>query len=328
MSDQKLLQRALDHCITDTRSKALPEPYRGKVREVYRLTADRLAIVVTDRVSAFDYILPEAIPFKGQILNRLAEFFLRRADTIMPTHLLEVPHPNISLVRECNPLPVEVVVRGYLAGHAWRLYRDGHRQICGIPLPEGMLPNQRFDEPILTPTTKAVEGHDEDISEQQILQQGLITEDLWQQIREKAFALFEQGSRIAEQRGLLLVDTKYEFGLYNGELMLIDEVHTPDSSRYFYADSYEQKLKNREKQHQLSKEFVREWLMEQGFQGGEGEQLPELSDEFRIQVYRRYAELYEKLAGEPFEPEPVEAFHKNLAALLAGQVRESWSQSH
>ncbi|MEX0639246.1 MAG: phosphoribosylaminoimidazolesuccinocarboxamide synthase, partial [Balneolaceae bacterium] len=238
------IKQSLNSCIHSTRLPSFDEPYRGKVRDVYSLDEKRLAIVVTDRISAFDHIMKEAIPFKGQILNRLAEFSFRKVEDLIPTHILSVPHPNVTVAKKCDPIPIEVVVRGYLTGHAWRTWQSGKRMLCGVPLPSDMKEHERFDQPILTPATKAVEGHDEDISEQEILKKRIVDPELWHRIREVAFQLFERGSSIAEREGLILVDTKYEFGLHQGELTLIDEVHTTDSSRYFYADGYHERLES------------------------------------------------------------------------------------
>ncbi len=306
----------LAHSIHQTNSETLPAPYRGKVRDVYKLPDDVLAIVTTDRVSAFDHILPQTIPYKGQILNRLAGHAFVHASKVMPTHMIDIPHPNVMIARACRILPIEIVVRGYLAGHAWREYESGKRTLCGVSLPDGLVKNQKLPEPIITPTTKATEGHDEDISEDQILQQGLVSPDLWNTIKSRAFHLFETGSQQAAERGLILVDTKYEFGVMDGELILADEVHTPDSSRFFYADGYEERLQNGEPQKQLSKEFVREWLVKQGFSGKAGQQIPQMPDEFRIEVYERYAELYKTLTGESFSPVYTEDFNLQLPEIL------------
>jgi phosphoribosylaminoimidazole-succinocarboxamide synthase len=296
-------REALDHCVVKTGlSEKLGEPYRGKVRDVYTLSPELLGIVATDRISAFDHIMREAIPFKGQILNRLSAFGFEKVKDILPVHVVDVPHPNITIAKKCEPIPIEIVVRGYLTGHAWRVYKSGKRELCGVRLPSGMKEHQKFPEPILTPATKAKEGHDEDISEKEILEKGIITLTLWKEIRTAAFQLFARGTDVAAKRGLILVDTKYEMGLYNGELTLIDEVHTSDSSRYFYIDGYEQRLKKGEPQRQLSKEFLREWLIEKKFQGLEGQTLPTLPDSFRWSIYQRYAELFETLTGEKFNP--------------------------
>lgn len=303
---------ALKHCITTSNSTVAQPPYRGKVRDVYTLNDDVLGIVVTDRISAFDHIMKKPIPFKGQILNKLAEFSFSKVDDIVPTHVIDVPHANVTIAKKCDPLPIEVVIRGYLTGHAWRTYKSGKRELCGVQLPSKMVEHQKFEEPILTPATKAVEGHDEDISEMEIIDRGVISEELWSHIRAKAFELFQRGTEIAANRGLILVDTKYEFGLYNGELTLIDEVHTSDSSRYFYSDGYEERLKNSQPQLQLSKEFLREWLMEHDFQGLDGQELPDLPDSFRWSIYQRYAELFNTLTGRSFEPEIVDDLNSDL----------------
>lgn len=312
-----LQQEALDYCITSTNAKAAGKPYCGKVRDVYPLGEDKLGIVVTDRISAFDHIMKQAIPFKGQILNRLSAFSFHSVKDIMPVHLVDLPHPNVTIAKKCDPIPVEIVIRGYLTGHAWRVYKSGRRELCGVKLPAGMKENAPFDEPILTPATKATSGHDEDISEEEILSQNIVPADLWDKIRTRAFKLFNRGSEIAAQQGLILVDTKYEMGLYRGELTLIDEVHTSDSSRYFYRDGFEQRLKEGKAQRQLSKEFLREWLMDKGFQGLEGQLLPDLSDSFRWSIYQRYAELYETLTGEKFNPEIIRDIDSDLGRVFS-----------
>lgn len=310
-------QEALDYCITETNVSGISEPYKGKVREVYELDAQTLGIVVSDRISAFDYIMRQAIPFKGQILNQLAQFSFNKVEDIMPTHLIEVPHPNVTIAKKCEPIPIEIVVRGYLTGHAWRTYKSGLRELCGAPLPEGMKEHDKFPEPLLTPATKATEGHDEDISEADILAKGIVSPELWEQIRTKAFELFARGTEVAAQQGLILVDTKYEMGLFEGELTLIDEVHTTDSSRYFYLEGYEERQARGEQQKQLSKEFLREWLMQHNFQGLEGQILPDLPDEFRLEVYQRYAELFEMLTGKPFEPVLEREINSKLASIFS-----------
>lgn len=315
MPDSISREEALKYCITETHAEDL-EPYRGKVREVYELDPDTLGIVVTDRISAFDHIMRQAIPFKGQILNRLAAFSFDKVNDLVETHVIDVPHPNVTIAKKCEPVPIEVVIRACLTGHAWRVYDSGKRELCGVPLPDGMVENQRFEKPILTPATKAKEGHDEDISEEEILDRGIVDEDTWAEIREKAFKVFNRGQEIAANHGLILVDTKYEFGLYQGTVTLIDEVHTADSSRYFYADEYEERLAEGRRQKQLSKEFLREWLMEHGFQGKEGQALPDLPDDFRWEVYRRYRELFNQLTGREFEPTPVRNFNEVLARIF------------
>lgn len=296
-------EEALNHCITDTNVPDFKEPYKGKVRDVYELDSDKLGIVVTDRISAFDHIMKQAIPFKGQILNQLAAFSFDKVKDIVATHIIDIPHPNVTIAKKCDTIPIEVVIRGYLTGHAWRVYRSGERMLCGVEMPKGLREHDKFPEPILTPATKAQEGHDEDISEKEILNRGIVTSELWSEVREKAFNLFERGTTVAAEQGLILVDTKYEFGVYDGELTLIDEVHTTDSSRYFYLDGYEERQAKGEQQKQLSKEFLREWLMEHDFQGLDGQVLPDLPDEFRMQVFERYAELFEMLTGDPFKPQ-------------------------
>ncbi len=310
------ISAALNNCITKTHLPNRPSPYRGKVREVYTLDKNTLGLVVTDRISAFDHIMKQAIPYKGQILNQLAAFSFEKVDDIVDTHIIDVPHPNVTIAKKCDPVPIEVVIRACLTGHAWRVYNSGNRKLCGVTLPDGMIENQYFPEPILTPATKAEEGHDEDISEQQILGRGIVAGDVWNEIKEKAFKVFRQGQQIAEQQGLILVDTKYEFGLCDGKVTLIDEVHTGDSSRYFYTDEYEERLENNQPQKQLSKEFLREWLMKHNFRGLKGQTLPDLPDEFRLEVYQRYAELFEKLTGNAFEPAPTENFDEELAAIF------------
>ena len=291
--------------------------YHGKVRDVYFLGDDLLCMVATDRISAFDVILPKGIPFKGQILNQIAAKFLNATRDIVPNWLLDTPDPMVSVGYKCQGYPVEMIVRGYLCGSAWRAYKSGAREICGVKLPDGMRENEKFSTPIITPTTKAEIGtHDEDISREQILARGLVPENEYKQIEHYALALFARGQEIAKQHGLILVDTKYEFGNYNGQVMLMDKVHTPDSSRYFYADGYEERFANGEPQRQLSKEFVREWLMDNGFQGKEGQQVPEMTTAIVNDITNRYIELYEGITGEPF----VKAETDNLAARIEKNV--------
>lgn len=273
--------------------------YRGKVRDVY-FFGEKLAMIASDRISAFDVVLPRAIPFKGQVLNQIAAKFLKATADIVPNWLLDTPQPNLSIGLKCEAFAVEMVVRGYLAGHAWREYKAGKRLLCGVPLPEGLHENDRLPTPIITPSTKAEQGHDEDISREQILEKGIVSEQDYVQIEKYALALFERGTQIAAQRGLILVDTKYEFGKHNGQIYLIDEVHTPDSSRYFYAEGYAERQAKKETQKQLSKEFVRQWLIENGFQGKEGQQIPEMTDQIVASITERYIELYEHIAGEKF----------------------------
>jgi len=309
-------QKLLDYCITLTSAKDLPAPLRGKVRDVYPLPDAKLAIVVTDRISAYDHILAQSIPCKGQILNLLAAFFMRRVSDIIPTHIVDVPHPNITIAHNCKPVMVEVVVRGYLAGHAWRQYEKGERQICGEPMPDGMKQYEAFEEPLITPTTKADKGHDEDISHQEIIDRGILTAEKWDEITGVARKLFRRGTDIADERGLILGDTKYEFGYLNDRLTLIDEVHTPDSSRYYYADSFHEKAKKGEEPVQLSKEYLREWLKGNNFMGRPGELLPDLPDQVRLDIYEKYKELYELLTGETFTPVITPEFDHALSEIL------------
>lgn len=273
--------------------------YRGKVRDVYT-AGDKLIAVASDRISAFDVILPRAIPHKGQVLNQIAAHFLSATSDVAPNWLLATPDPNVSIGLRCEPYAVEMVVRGYLAGHAWREYKAGKRTLCGVVLPDGLKENDRLPTPIITPSTKAHEGHDEDISREEIIAKGIVAEEEYQQLEAYTLALFQKGTEMAAERGLILVDTKYEFGKLNGQIYLIDEIHTPDSSRYFYADSYEENQRNNVAQKQLSKEFVREWLIENGFQGKEGQTVPEMTDEKVTSISERYIELFEKITGKTF----------------------------
>ncbi len=275
--------------------------YHGKVRDVYNIDDGMLVMVTTDRISAFDVVLPRPVPYKGQVLNQIAETFLNATEDIVPNWKIACPDPMVTVGRKCDPFPVEMIVRGYLSGSAWRTYKSGARKICGVPVPEGMREHQRLPQPIITPTTKADSGHDMDISREEIIKQGLVLEEDYAQMEQYAKQLFERGQEMAHEKGLILVDTKYEFGKANGRIYLIDEVHTPDSSRYFYADEYQERFENGKPQKQLSKEFVREWLMEMGFQGKEGQKMPPMTDDFVQQVSSRYIELYEKITGLAFE---------------------------
>ncbi len=275
--------------------------YVGKVRDVYNIADKTLVMVVSDRISAFDVVLPKGIPFKGQILNTIAAKFLDATADIVPNWKISTPDPMVTLGRKCEPLKLEVIVRGYLAGSAWRDYQSGARELCGVKLPEGMKENDKFPTPIITPTTKADEGHDENISKEEAIAQGIVSKEDYALLERYALALFARGSEIAAKRGLILVDTKYEFGKIGNEIILIDEIHTPDSSRYFYAEGYEERQRKGEKQRQLSKEFVREWLMENGFQGKEGQTVPEMTEEIVNSISERYMELYEQITGEKFE---------------------------
>lgn len=275
--------------------------YRGKVRDVYTFE-NSLVMVASDRISAFDVVLPEPIPYKGQILNQIASEYLAATSHIVPNWLEGTPDPNVSFGKKCDPFQVEMVIRGYLTGHAWREYRDGKRMLCGVPMPDGLKENDKFPEPLLTPTTKAHEGHDEDISREEILAQGIVAEEDYIQLEKYTKDLFEFGTKLAAERGLILVDTKYEFGKNDGKIYLIDEVHTPDSSRYFYKEGYQERQDQGKKQKQLSKEFVRQWLIENGFQGKEGQKIPEMTEEVINNISDRYVELYEKVTGNKFMP--------------------------
>ncbi|BDD04188.1 phosphoribosylaminoimidazolesuccinocarboxamide synthase [Aureibacter tunicatorum] len=274
--------------------------YQGKVRDNYYFE-DKIVMVASDRISAFDVVLPRAIPFKGQVLNQIAAKFLNATKDIVPNWLLETPDPNVAVGLKCEPYAVEMVIRGYLAGHAWREYRDGKRQVCGVALPDGLKENDKLPEPIITPTTKAAEGHDMDITREEIISQGIVSESEYIQLETYTKALFNRGTEIAASQGLILVDTKYEFGKHDGEIYLIDEVHTPDSSRYFYKEGYSDRQEKGETQKQLSKEFVRKWLIENGFQGKDGQNVPEMTDEIVVNISERYIELYEKVTGESFQ---------------------------
>ncbi len=285
---------------TDFHFEGQNSKYTGKVRDVYNIHDDYLVMVVTDRISAFDVVLPEGIPYKGQVLNQIASKFLDATSDILPNWKLAVPDPMVTIGRKCEPFKVEMVIRGYLSGHAWREYQAGKRTICGVAMPDGMVENQRFPEPIITPTSKAAEGHDEDISKEEIIASGLVGREEYEQLEKYTRALYRRGSEIAAKMGLILVDTKYEFGKKEGVTYLMDEIHTPDSSRYFYADGYEERLAKGERQKQLSKEFVREWLMANGFQGRAGERVPEMTSAIVAGITDRYIELYEQITGEPF----------------------------
>lgn len=290
--------------------------YHGKVRDVYSIGNDLLVMVATDRISAFDVILPKGIPFKGQVLNQIASQFLEATADIVPNWRLATPDPMVTVGYRCEGFPVEMIIRGYLTGSAWREYAAGNRVLCGVRLPDGMRENERFPEPIITPTTKAAEGHDENISREEIIAQGLVSKEDYEQMEAYTRALFARGSQMAAEKGLILVDTKYEFGKRDGKVILIDEIHTPDSSRYFYADGYEERFINGEPQRQLSKEFVRQWLIDHGFMGKEGQQVPEMTDAFCNEVSERYIELYEHITGKPF----VKAPEEHLADRIASNV--------
>ena len=285
---------------TDFQFKGLKSVYHGKVRDVYNINDNYLVMIASDRISAFDVILPKGIPYKGQILNQIATKFLDKTVDIVPNWKIVSPDPNVTIGHIAEPIKIEMVIRGYLTGHAWRVYKSGSRQMCGISLPDGMSEHDKFPEPVVTPSTKADEGHDEDISKEEILERGLIYEKQYNLLEDYTKKLFKRGTKLAAEKGLILVDTKYEFGTRDGKIYLIDEIHTPDSSRYFYADGYEERQKKGEPQKQLSKEFLREWLMANNFQGLKGQVMPEMPDEIVRQVSDRYIELYEKLTGETF----------------------------
>lgn len=277
--------------------------YSGKVRDVYSINDRLLVMLASDRISAFDVILPRPVPYKGQILNQIAAFMLQACSDICPIWLLQTPAPNVSIGNKCEPFKIEMVVRGHLTGHAWRTYQSGKKQLCGIKLPEGLKENDPFPHPIITPSTKASEGHDEDISKEEIIEKGLATAKDWEILEQYALSLFERGKELAAKQGLILVDTKYEFGRLGNEIVLMDEIHTPDSSRYFYAEGFEERQARSEKQLQLSKEFVREWLIANNFMGKEGQQVPEMTDEWVEAISKRYIELFEKITGKQFVPQ-------------------------
>lgn len=297
--------------------------YHGKVRDVYTVD-DKLVVIASDRISAFDHILPKPITHKGAVLNQIAAHFLNATKDIVPNWLLATPDPNVSIGVKCEPVRVEMVIRGYLAGHAAREYNAGKRVLCGVALPEGLKENDPLPTPIITPSTKAMEGHDEDISREEILSRGIVAQDIYQTMEQYTYALFKKGSEMARERGLILVDTKYEFGIHNGQVMLIDEIHTPDSSRYFYLKGYEERQQNGEPQQQLSKEFVRQWLIENGFQGKEGQKMPEMNDLFVETISLRYIELYEHITGKNFIAPQTDnirdRIHKNVVDFLNRNV--------
>jgi phosphoribosylaminoimidazole-succinocarboxamide synthase len=295
--------------------------YKGKVRDVYNIDDKYLVMVASDRISAFDVVLPKGIPYKGQVLNQIASKFLAATKDIVPNWVLEVPDPVVTIGRVCEPFKVEMVIRGYLAGHAARTYNSGIRTLCGVTMPEGLKENDKFPEPIITPTTKASEGHDEDISREEILKQGIVEEKYYVQLEDYTRKLYARGQEIANKMGLILVDTKYEFGLCDGKVFLMDEIHTPDSSRYFYLEGYQERQDKGEEQKQLSKEFVRRWLIENGFQGKDGQKVPEMNEAWVNEISERYIELYEKVSGDKFIKHPTdnlqERVEKNILAALA-----------
>ncbi|KGL47908.1 phosphoribosylaminoimidazolesuccinocarboxamide synthase [Porphyromonas gulae] len=305
---------------TDFRLPGQKAVYHGKVRDVYTLENDLLVMIATDRISAFDVVLPAGIPYKGQVLNQIAAHYLDATRDIVPNWKIATPDPMVTVGHRCEPFKVEMVIRGYITGSAWRAYAAGDRVLCGLPLPEGMRENQRFEHPIITPTTKADEGHDENISREEIIAQGLVSKEDYEQIERYTYALFERGTQMAAEKGLILVDTKYEFGKKDGKIYLIDEIHTPDSSRYFYAEGYQERFERGEAQKQLSKEFVRQWLIENGFQGKPGQQIPEMTEAYCDSVSERYIELYERVVGKPFEKADLsnlaERIEKNITDYL------------
>ena len=307
---------------TDFHFEGQKSKYTGKVRDVYDIDDKFLVMVVTDRISAFDVVLPEGIPYKGQVLNQIAAKFLDATADILPNWKIAVPDPMVTVGRKCEPFKVEMVIRGYLSGHAWREYKAGKRTICGVEMPDGMVENQRFPEPIITPTSKAAAGHDEDISKEQIIASGLVSREDYEQLERYTRAIYRRGCEIAARMGLILVDTKYEFGKKDGVIYLMDEIHTPDSSRYFYAEGYEERLARGERQRQLSKEFVREWLMANGFQGQPGQRVPEMTPEIVAGITDRYVELYEKITGEPFVKAPETADTPGILRRIETSVSE------
>lgn len=288
--------------------------YHGKVRDVYTIKEDLLVMIASDRISAFDHVLPKGIPYKGQVLNQVASMFLDATSDIVPNWKMATPDPQVAVGVACEPYRVEMVIRGYLAGHAWREYKAGKRILCGVEMPDGMKENDPFPQPIITPATKADEGHDEDISREEIIKQGIVAEDEYIQLENYTRKLFQRGTEIAAERGLILVDTKYEFGKKDGKIYLIDEIHTPDSSRYFYAEGYAERQEKGEAQKQLSKEFVREWLMDNGFQGLDGQQMPDMPDSFVETVTERYIELFEKITGQTFVKSDISELEQRIEA--------------
>lgn len=310
---------------TDFNFEGQTAKYQGKVRDVYSIGSDYLIMVATDRISAFDVVLPEGIPFKGQVLNQIASKFLDATSDIVPNWKIAELDPMATAGYRCEPFKVEMVIRGYLTGHAWREYKAGRRSLCGVALPEGMVENQKFPEPIITPTTKADEGHDEDISKEEIIARGIVSREDYEQLEEYTRALYRRGCEMAADKGLILVDTKYEFGKRDGRILLMDEIHTPDSSRYFYAEGYGERLASGERQKQLSKEFVREWLMANGFQGRDGETVPEMTPEVVKNITGRYVELYEHITGEAFQADecedPAARIRTNIEAFLANHKK-------
>lgn len=308
---------------TDFKFPNQKEVYKGKVRDVYFIGDDYLVMIASDRISAFDHILPVGIPYKGQVINQVAAYFLKATEDIIPNWLVDVPDPNVAIGYRCEPIRIEMVIRGYLTGHAWREYKKGNRTLCGVIMPDGMNENDPFPTPIITPSTKAVEGHDEDISREEILEQGIVPKEIYVQLEEYTHKLYQRGVEMAKERGLILVDTKYEFGMKDGKVMLMDEIHTPDSSRYFYLEGYEERQIQKKPQRQLSKEFVRQWLIDHGFQGLEGQKIPAIPEDFVALVTERYIELYEKITGKSFVKADVsnieERINRNIVKSLQGK---------
>ncbi len=296
--------------------------YKGKVRDVYSIGNDRLVMIASDRISAFDVVLPRAIPFKGQVLNQIAAHMLEATRNVVPNWMIASPDPNVTIGYRCEPFKVEMVIRGYLTGHAWRTYKSGLRSLCGVPLPDGLQEHDPLPHPIITPTTKASEGHDEDISREEIIRQGIVSEHDYSVLEKYTHALYQKGVEIAAKQGLILVDTKYEFGKRNGEILLMDEIHTPDSSRYFYMDGYQERQSKGEQQKQLSKEFVREWLIEHDFMGKPGQTVPTMSDEFVQSVSNRYIELFEKVTGKTFIPQDYSNALQRIESTIQGHLGE------
>ena len=322
---KKQIEQKMNEAIikTDFTFPGQKDVYHGKVRDVYNINDELLVMIASDRISAFDVVLPRGIPYKGQVLNQIASKFLDATADIVPNWKFASPDPMVTIGHYCEPFAVEMIIRGYLTGSSWRTYKSGQRAICGVPVPEGMKEHQRFPEPIVTPTTKAVEGHDEDITREEIIKQGLVAEDDYNKLEDYTRKLFQRGSEIAAEKGLILVDTKYEFGKVGDQIYLIDEIHTPDSSRYFYADKYEERFARGEQQKQLSKEFVREWLMENGYQGKDGQQIPEMTDAIIKSISERYIELFEQVTGETFNRVPtkgvLERIEKNINDYLVNR---------
>jgi phosphoribosylaminoimidazole-succinocarboxamide synthase len=324
--DRQKLTDHLDRTLQSTSYDDFGTRYQGKVRDTYKQD-ETLILITSDRISAFDHVLPQTIPLKGQVLNQTAAYFFDATDDLVPNHVIDVPDPNVTVARACTPIPIEFVVRGYLAGHAWRTYRDGSRSLCGHTLPDGLRESEQLPEPIVTPTTKAEEGHDQDVTREEAIASTSIAASTFDQLRDWSLALYERGAEMAAEQGLLLVDTKYEFGRTpEGNYVLIDEVHTPDSSRYYYREGYEERLEQEKPQKQLSKEFVREWLMDHGFQGRENDEMPTLPDDFRAKVAERYIELYETVTGLNFEPdlhpEPEQRIYANLRSYTQSAAKQ------